>query len=1523
MSETTLDIDIITSWFSSSNLGVCIINKKTNFFLNENQIFKNFYEYLKHSQLSSTNDLILLFYENLPKSGTKPEWLSTSMILDINKQLKIQIYYDYRYISPTTLYFILKDYKEINTERNMDLSLWSFMKLHANDCLFLINPNGIVYQGNKVFDDIFSNNITLNKSIISYLNQKGINNTNIVDVLSNLQINDIKVFQMNRKDSDLIYHGSIIRYSTTNNGDIINRHIIVSIPTKVFNDGTNPPSGIVNASALRGMCTSESGSNNSSLTHTSLGSPSPYSGKSIYDSLSDGPILYGKIDIDATKLYDLYPINSQNDEIQLSEIVSLDIQEEIKKATHDVYNHDKNVIMKYLNISFPDRKECSICDLYLSSKNESSLIFFSLILSYNKTSFNNVITCSAGDPVVNILNPYFIINSQLVITNESEGVNKFFGNSLINLNFKDYFNLTDNESQKIKMHLSMTIFKQMHINVSKTVFNSSNHYHVKIIGVPSDAQHRVGICQIIQQPDPHIVDINKALLSVIDFPYAVIRKLSDDKYNIVECNTSFQSLSDATCGETINLKKEVEISNLYTLNNNENDSTWLLYDYANNNYLLYSADTPIKHPSYTSSDNEKLKRAMSRSFDRLPDYETIFFRYFNHDMNNISLIENRYIVNISINEKISLSDYITNYAQTKGNGYEIIDMEDIDVKKQIICLISIQLCDVNHCNVGLIDLSKQLSSKENKTINELKEECLGYKTLSDVIIRNSWTITMNQLDYTIKAVSQPAQSIIYANISEEFVSRIHPSYRNTFLTIISKINPDPVVAFDLPLLTINNEYSWMKCTFLCSDTDLLCLLGPNSVSPLSIPDEIYRKAFNMVGCCSIFLNPESRTIYSITLSEGDETNYSNTGIVLSSLKDTQESLYEVINKHLETTVSGKLQEYETTYNTIEGYEIPVRIYMKTFKPDYAFIVAIPIENEQTLKNDIEQIQENINIRNAYIKYINTICGRSISLINISTMLVITSTLKFDIALEGDMVNLTVKVDNDTKNIITEFRENSNTKQINKLLRFKTKKGRYYKATVLLTKIYHNDYCSMIIEQPEADEGGTFEMNAKLMPLLLTKLKVGYSRINFDNLELSFCSDMFKHSLGNSEGRKLDNYISQDSLNIFKEKVEKFKKTKQIQLLSDQFRLSFHIDKSAEEKPFEIMIGDECDNPNTNMFILFIRETSENRDLNKAINSQIKSKNRLQKTLIQVSYNLYCKMYTKTKTIFDCSPGLIELIGDTKTLPIPIKSQNEFNSKLKNLETLNLPISKFSFQVKSKKTNKIEFLILKAIDTSDPGIAQILITNDTEIIEIRKQLADVQKEAKSYLELKQRFSHFMSHELRNQATIITMGLDDLLLTKRYDDKTFQNMKIAGDALSNLLDDFKTIEGIEGDKILLTMSPFSIIELISDLQKSYIDRVESKNLKLIIEIREDAYPFRVIGDFEKISFVIRNFLNNAISHTETGDIRLYSMVIPPNNTEQNNTVCIKVGVRDSGCGISESKLIHIFDQYKFIKYIDINN
>ncbi len=180
---------------------------------------------------------------------------------------------------------------------------------------------------------------------------------------------------------------------------------------------------------------------------------------------------------------------------------------------------------------------------------------------------------------------------------------------------------------------------------------------------------------------------------------------------------------------------------------------------------------------------------------------------------------------------------------------------------------------------------------------------------------------------------------------------------------------------------------------------------------------------------------------------------------------------------------------------------------------------------------------------------------------------------------------------------------------------------------------------------------------------------------------------------------------------------------------------------------------------------------------------------------------------------------------------------------------------------------------------------------------------------------------VSHEIRTPLNGI-IGFSDLL--KEDDLSKIQLERVNAiqsasysllEIINELLDYSKLSSGLENFELI----DFQLNSLVNDVM--YLCKTLLTNKKVALELTVDEkIPNILIGDPSKLSQVLLNLLNNAIKFIKKGSISLHISL----QKNQGNVNFIQFEIVDTGIGISEENLKHIFDSFKqaendtFVKY-----
>lgn len=198
--------------------------------------------------------------------------------------------------------------------------------------------------------------------------------------------------------------------------------------------------------------------------------------------------------------------------------------------------------------------------------------------------------------------------------------------------------------------------------------------------------------------------------------------------------------------------------------------------------------------------------------------------------------------------------------------------------------------------------------------------------------------------------------------------------------------------------------------------------------------------------------------------------------------------------------------------------------------------------------------------------------------------------------------------------------------------------------------------------------------------------------------------------------------------------------------------------------------------------------------------------------------------------------------------------------------------------------------------------------------ILKEKETYEQEQKIKLDLmKFQFFTNISHEFRTSLTLILTPLEtlikqqsDMVLKKKLD-SIYQNAHLLLSLVNQLLD-FRKLE-IKGEKVLFKTG--NIIQFIKDIYLQFKELSTTKNIDFTLETSVDYLLINY--DHDMMYKIINNLLSNAFKFTpQNGHIQL-----TVNKADRNDKEYIMIEVSDTGCGIDEKDLPHIFERFYQIK------
>lgn len=175
--------------------------------------------------------------------------------------------------------------------------------------------------------------------------------------------------------------------------------------------------------------------------------------------------------------------------------------------------------------------------------------------------------------------------------------------------------------------------------------------------------------------------------------------------------------------------------------------------------------------------------------------------------------------------------------------------------------------------------------------------------------------------------------------------------------------------------------------------------------------------------------------------------------------------------------------------------------------------------------------------------------------------------------------------------------------------------------------------------------------------------------------------------------------------------------------------------------------------------------------------------------------------------------------------------------------------------------------------------------------------------------KANFLSNMSHELRTPLNTI-IGLSDILMNEEGllpSHKTYvQDINISSESLVALINDILDFSKLTENAVSLESIEFSIEKLLKDCASIVSHSAHKKNIDITFS-NFDYFKSNAYGDPNRIQQVLINLISNAIKFTQEGEV---SVTV---ETLDDAPEQIKFTVKDTGIGISDSDIKHIFSSF----------
>ena len=260
---------------------------------------------------------------------------------------------------------------------------------------------------------------------------------------------------------------------------------------------------------------------------------------------------------------------------------------------------------------------------------------------------------------------------------------------------------------------------------------------------------------------------------------------------------------------------------------------------------------------------------------------------------------------------------------------------------------------------------------------------------------------------------------------------------------------------------------------------------------------------------------------------------------------------------------------------------------------------------------------------------------------------------------------------------------------------------------------------------------------------------------------------------------------------------------------------------------------------------------------------------------------------------------------------------------------NLPAGRYTFEVKATDENgqwgnQISSLtIIKRPPFYQTWWAYLLylviigattyfvLKNIAHRIRLRNELkiSHIEKEKSEELaQIKLRYFTNISHELLTPLTIIMLLIENLQKKNSGDSSQFEIMKDNIIRLKRLIQQILVFRKTESGNMKLKIRQNDVVAFVNNIcQSNFRPLINEKEINFSIVVEHESYM--AYFDPDKLDKVIYNLLSNAFKHTpRKGSIAVKMSFVP-----RQDDVFMRLSVSDTGDGIAEQDIPHIFKRF----------
>jgi signal transduction histidine kinase/DNA-binding response OmpR family regulator/ligand-binding sensor domain-containing protein len=263
---------------------------------------------------------------------------------------------------------------------------------------------------------------------------------------------------------------------------------------------------------------------------------------------------------------------------------------------------------------------------------------------------------------------------------------------------------------------------------------------------------------------------------------------------------------------------------------------------------------------------------------------------------------------------------------------------------------------------------------------------------------------------------------------------------------------------------------------------------------------------------------------------------------------------------------------------------------------------------------------------------------------------------------------------------------------------------------------------------------------------------------------------------------------------------------------------------------------------------------------------------------------------------------------------------------RSLFKLNISLSD-SNKVLESRQQKIELQKEKILQQKEELERKTIILEEktSEIVNQRDKLQEMVQKIEELSNVKQRFFTNISHEFRTPLTLILGSIEQLLNRQQDNDKSrinqaYETIQRSSRRILRLINQILEIRKIETGRLELNTNDGDIVSFTQEIVSLFNDMASNQGVKLDFETGLKSLP--VSFDHDKIEKILFNLLSNAFKSTPEGGkikVTLERKTATSKSSQayigdkESKKCMIRFRVEDTGKGIPETELEHIFDRF----------